>query len=1426
MRLAKLTVSGFKSFADNTAFTFDEPIIGVVGPNGCGKSNIVDAVKWVLGERSAKSLRGKEMADVIFAGSAGRRPGGMASVVLTFENPPLTEAEAAAVETSGRLAALEAEAAAAGREAEAEAESEPDPEADAQAETQAEAEAEPDVDARAGAEPEPAAEMGPEPASEPSPEHDAARPVGRVRRALAIDTETVDIERRLYRDGTSQYLINGRKARLKDIRELFMDTGVGAHAYSIIEQGKVDALLLANPIERRVFFEEAAGVARFKARRVEASRKLERTENNLVRVREQLESTERRLRIVRGQATKARRFRELDAAHTAARLALAFHQYEELTDRLSGLTSEEQRLDERLRAARGEVERIESDRQEAELGRHERAAELRSVEQERSAAQHAGEVASQKGEMSRRSLAEAREQASTEARRAEEARGRIGELETEAADLAERAEALATELDEAETELGAAAEERQRRQAEAAELRRGVSEKRAAVQSIDRQRAGLTARLDADRRRLASLDEQAERLGEKQASLHRSLRDASVGAADAENQIARGRERVASLETAVEESVGSAASVGEAQREQAGELNETERTRAGLESRAATLREMIEAREGLGEAVKTALERRDASLDAGRDDLYARIAGPLAELIEADGDDAAAVEAALGSDLEALVIDAMTAVTGAPELGELPGRVTFLPMSAPEGLTRGSEALEADAGLLAPGSVSSLASRVRCGEALRGLVDRLLGRVLLVPDAESALLLSAGPLAGRRVRYVTRAGVVIGADGRVLAGPAGGAGAEGAGLLRRVSDLQTLEAEIAGLTERAESQRAALRSLDDRGKALESELADRRGELSGAQRELIAAESRAERLGAEQERLRRERDAATAELEQTESRRSALEAEQRELAQKVDSLVRLHDEESAEAERLAEELDRAGERVESAGERVAAQRVAVSQKSEQLSSAQRDRRRAEQGVEDARRSSEHAEREVAARREQIERLETQIAECETEAESSRTRAGELTDRLSELEEAAEEARARSEELGEELGSARESARLVERDYQSVELSKRDLEVRRETLESRTVEELGLDLPAEFPEYRMMMAAGDVLRIDPDEVGREADQLRREIKKLGNVNLDAIDEEQNLEERNEELIKQVADIDDARARLEDLIARLADASESRFKEVFATIESNFSGREGMFRRLFGGGRAEIKLVPDPETGEVDWLESGIEITAKPPGKEPRSISQLSGGEKTMTAVALLMSIFQSKPSPFCILDEVDAALDDANVERFTAIVKAFLDRCHFIVITHNKKTMQMADRLYGVTMQERGVSTRVTVRLDQVAADGRIAKSAVAEQATEASGSNAARSDIEHKPAPRDRAVERDAAEHHHHAEPPRKPAKTGQPGGGGRSLKEALADLRRETSGERQPVEVPTFSRDEGEEDASGSAAAPAPETASSRSAR
>ncbi len=1271
MRLSRLTLSGFKSFADTTEFTFDAPVTAIVGPNGCGKSNVVDAIKWVLGERSAKSLRGKEMADVIFAGSAGRAPGGLASVKLTFENPELTEEQLArlreAAEERGTPSSPEPDSAAAAELAE-------------------------------GIE----AELG----------EASALLVrgGERRRALPIDTETVEVERRLYRDGASHYLINGARARLKDIRELFLDTGVGADAYSIIEQGKVDALLLANPVERRQFFEEAAGVARFKARRIEAQRKLERAEANLVRAREQLDSTERRLRLVRGQAAKARKFKELDVTLRGLKAALAFDQFDDLCERLTGLTSRLHDLGGERESAIALVAELEEARQEAEIARHDAITRQQALERERSAAEHRRQTAEQRRAMTLRALEDAQRQLAEDERRHNDLGSRLSTMAGAWSEAERERITLTAALEEAEVALREVGAERETVQAALAELRVKLAERRAEVSSIDRERTGIEARVEADRRRLQALEEQASRMDARAKALAEEADEASRTVAEIDTVLQDRRARLSTLERESATLSASSTSVSDEQRSLSERLSEMEQRHARIDSRRLTLQEMAESREGLGEAVKAVLDRRDRERDAGGDGLFARVIGPLADAIHVEAQDAVAVEAALGPSLQALLVERASDIADQRLLGALDGRVSFIPidMGQVEHAPRSPEVP-----FYSPGRFMPMARLVRTEPNLEPVLERLLGRTYLVTDLDAAMMLAAGPLAGLGARFVTRSGVLLEADGRIVAGPLGGAGEAGEGLLQRRSELALLVGQIAVLDAQLHSDRAALRSLDERAAEIGARVAELRVAIATEQRALVGEESRRERLESDRTRLERDRSMAIEDAREATERATGVRQEQSELTRKAESLRRLHDERVELTQQIERELESHQSRLEAANERLTSAKVEAGQRGEKLTSLRRELRRVELERDEAERQRERLREAVESRRSTLAEDHAVIQASAVEIESAQAQAHEAGEQLALLADEAAAQIAAAAQAGERLNAARSRCDHLNRDWNSLELTKRELEVRRENVEERAQEDIGLDLRNEHPHYSQMMADGGVARIDAESTAAEIEELRQTIARLGNVNLDAIDEESVLESRNDELVRQVADIDAARARLEELITRLNDASRDRFKTIFEAIQSSFSGPSGMFRRLFGGGRAELRLVPVPETGEIDWLESGIEVTAKPPGKEPRSISQLSGGEKTMTAVALLLSIFQSNPSPFCVLDEVDAALDDANVERFGAIVRQFLDRCHFIIITHNKRTMQTADQLYGVTMQERGVSKRVSVRFDQVGEDGRI-----------------------------------------------------------------------------------------------------------------
>lgn len=1305
LQLAKLTLAGFKSFADKTEFTFDDQVTGIVGPNGCGKSNVVDAIKWVLGERSSKSLRGKEMIDVIFAGSAARKPAGMASVMLTFENPVVESLE---VETLTREVD---EATGASRPAEETQESAEAPDA-------------PPLDRQLSeAEVEHAVEQG---------ESEAASIIamrGRIKRPLPIDTDTVEVERRLYRDGKSQYLINGKLARLRDIRDLFLDTGIGADAYSIIEQGKVDRMLLASPTERRSIFEEAAGISKYRQRRVESERKLEKTEQNLAVTREQLDGTERRLRMVKGQAAKARRFQELDDEYQALRLALTFDQYDDIRQRLDGLTSRLAGLESTREEAEQALRDAEDRRLELESERHASADALRAIEDRIRSAEHAASAAKQRGEFTRRSIQEAARTAETETKRLEQAEAKQAELDSKVAIERERSESLESQVKQLEASLEEANQERADAGRSAAELRRSIDELRASCASMEREHAGMQARAQSDTRRIESLEEQIREIDTRLQSLasDRASIDGAIQSLGEEQQIADGKRE--QLRTRSESIRAKLAALGADRADRATLVGELDEKRVRLDARRGVLHDMVQSHEGLGDAARTVLElKADGNGFSG-------VIAPLANLISVRPEDAGAAESALGESLGALVVRTIAEMPSPEELEMLPGRVTFLLL---EGLGPKSTGAKPDPlGSMEPmlnGRLRSARTLVASSEEHAGiasqldrLLDRLLGSTMLVEDLDTALLLAAGPMRAATARFVTRSGSVLESDGHVSAGPLGSS--ESGGMLARRAELRTIEIELASLNTALDDARRALDLVDSEASSVERE----RGEISKL---LADADRESVRLGheidkRESERARAERDAegASGEGSKLRDRLTEMQRERVELVDRSSSLERLLAEQRSKLGSEGDGLRRVESSLAEATERAASARAEASAAHERARSARREVGSLEFALEEARRSAEDARTHIERSRATLESHASSLEEAEQAEKIASAESAEANGLAATQRELLKQSESRLAEAGESVGSVRQRFELVQRDWHAIETSRRELEVKREHSEDRALEELELNVAGDYFLYRALMADATVERINVTECSARSNVLRDEIKKLGNVNLNSIEEEENLAERNEDLIAQVKDIDEARIRLATLIEKLNIASRDQFGEVFARIRHEFGGKGGMFRKLFGGGKAEVRLMPlvkvDADgnkiiTDETDLLESGIEVIAKPPGKEPRSISQLSGGEKTMTAVALLLAIFRSKPSCFCILDEVDAALDEANVGRFCATINDFTDFSRFIVITHNKRTMQSTERLYGVTMQERGVSKRVSVRFDQVGADGSISATAEAE----------------------------------------------------------------------------------------------------------
>jgi chromosome segregation protein len=1206
--LKRLELVGFKSFAERTVFDFAAGITAIVGPNGSGKSNVVDSVKWVLGEQSAKSLRGSEMADVIFNGSATRRSLGLAEVTMTFDN---------------------------------------------------------------------------------------------AKKVLASESEEVQITRRVYRSGEGEYLINGQVCRLKDIKELFLGSGAGADAYSIIEQGRVDVLLQASTKDRRTIFEEAAGISRFKAKKIETLRKLERVDQNVQRLKDIIEEVEKQLRSVKLQASKAQRYQEYSGRLKELRLALGLQEYHQFAGglqiesaKLESLRSVLAQQSEQAESWDRELSALENALATSDAAIHARETVLGNARQQIAAEEttlghERALTADLEGELSRTrlalaeldgrvaSLADAAEQVTAELRQAEaqsqEQRVGVRAIEDELQRVVLRLAVL-------QKQVAADQEAHLESMRQAARLQNDAVSHRAHTENLTRQRDRLHRQSEEAAENLASVDLELQELTRADEELHARLAVARQGLTDQRQET----ERLRQLRDTTANIVA--------------ELREQ---RSGLASRVEVLEGLERSQEGLGTGVREMLD----CLNQPEPGPWRTVVGMVADLLTVRREYAPLIDVALGERAQRFLARDPVQLHRALEQRATPfsGRVSFLtltPSSAePPPPTSRLLALSRQAPprlpLLPPelrghaGIVALAASLVSCEHPeFADLPTQLLGRTLIVRDLATAREVA---IAAPGHRFVTLHGEILEPDGTLTVGTHH---AE-SGVLSRKSELRELRAQAAGFDQRIADTEADLAGLREQIAALDERALEHQREIDvlGEQ----AADLRS-RVG-----QHRERRASL--HEEVVGSRDEIGVLETDIAEWQGRWERARDN-AAFADTQAQALQQRAQ----AGEHEAREREELrASLQEQCTAAKVALAQADERLAGLRGRHQQMTLDLEQRRQERRQSETNLSTLTTRlTESQRTMLNasaalarwylekESAERdLTELTSERERHRQARQQLLERTQSARAEWREKQEQAHSLELQVNDLRHRRETLVERLREDYQLDL-AEL--YAEKSASGQELpATDSTQANEEIAELRRKLSRLGAVNLEALQELQELEKRATELQTQYDDIASAKRSLEEIIAKINEDSRRLFTETFGAIRTNF---QELFRKLFGGGMAEIVLED-----ETDILESGIEIIARPPGKELRSISLMSGGEKTMTAVALLLAIFRTRPSPFCILDEVDAALDEANIGRFTVVLREFLDRSHFIIITHSKRTMSVADVLYGVTMQESGISKRVAVRFE-------------------------------------------------------------------------------------------------------------------------
>ena len=1232
MYLKNLTVLGFKSFADKTSLNFLPGVTAIVGPNGCGKSNVSDSIRWVLGEQSAKALRGGEMADVIFNGTDGRKPVGMAEVSLTIGDMDEAHLKACGVEVSFNEAT---------------------------------------------------------------------------------------ITRRIFRDGGSEYFINKVSCRLKDIQQLFMGTGMGRTSYSIMAQGNITQLLSSKPEDRRLVFEEAAGITKFKSQKKEALRKLEYTEQNLLRVSDLIREVKRQIGSLQRQAGKARRYKQLAMELQHLDTQLARHHF----DVLQAEITERQALAEKLRVEmevcsesvlRAEDEILQLRNRLSELESQISQAQQKGLELKGQAEKQESRVHFNQERI--KELVNQNANALTEITQSEE---RFRTAEQELASVTERLAvsqarleelrgALATKRDAVqavERELLASSEALRRAQSESFGAAQQLIRARNEINTLDVQKQGNTVRLE-------KLGSEKIQLEEERLRLEGRLGEFAVNVESARQSLQTHRGTVEERQKRLRELQQELNQCGQ-------ELDGLLRQQAEKRSRLSVLEQLQDSHEGFGAGALAALRQSREVL------------GSLADRIRVPDEYVVAIENALGHNLQLVLTE--KPASAQQILSELSaakkGRASIaaLEIQCPD-----TQQL-AFGGVLSPEAthqpppppsvppppieVQALAV-IQADPAVEKLLKGLLGRTFIVPDLAAATASIQNGHAG--CDFVTFGGDLLTRHGVYTGGmlSASGNGKAPSSILGRKNQIVDLQVTLAQIQERINelSRRkgtlqseqteiqAGLEEARTEMRAQEVAIASHEGELralQNSQRVLLqkidTVGFEIESLGGQEEEGMRKRAGLAAQLE-------ALEVRERELQARVVTLNT-----QLEGQRVQRDTDNTV--LTEAKVALATEEQLVASLVKQKAPLELRLRELSQLIHQRRNETaiflqrkEQAEVEIEDSKGQIERLRherEQVANRTTQLVADKgVQEAEITRR----EEILREQRQRLTTLHQHRGTldvelaqkTMSVQNLRERIQQKYQLNLAD--VRSECITITVADEGPPQVQTLSPQE--MAASG--ANTDWTAVAEQVAALQKRLDEIGPVNLVAIEEYEETEQRYQFLTKQSDDLIQAKTQLVEVINRINTQTREMFLETFTQIRDNF---RAMFIEVFGGGKADLILAD-----EADVLESGIEIMARPPGKQLQSISLLSGGEQTMTAVALLFSIYQVKPSPFCVLDELDAPLDESNINRFTRILQRFITHSQFIIITHNKRTIGMADVLYGVTMQEQGISRIVSVKFHKAEED--------------------------------------------------------------------------------------------------------------------
>lgn len=1216
MRIKSIELCGFKSFNDKTLVDLSLPITAVVGPNGCGKSNIVDALMWAMGEQRARQLRGKSMDDVIFNGSDTRGPAGMAEVSVTFEN-------------DGRVP----------------------------------------VEYR--------------------------------------DYSELTITRRLHRDGTSEYLLNRLPVRLRDITNLFLGTGVGTRAYSIIEQGRVGMIVSAKPEDRRHFIEEAAGITKYRRRKQAAERKMEATRQNLLRVNDVLEEIGKRLGLLRRQAQKAERYKRYKEEMRGIELRSASHRLLGLmaetkvaVAQRESLVKEREDADLKLQTGEVELERARMDVLERERVLNQQQEELYQLDNAIKLNESKCEYQTKEAE----TLKERSEQSKEEIERVQE---QLYDAETRREEIAEKVATVGQERARLEDALTKRQNDFDNLRHELRGFESAIDSERSDYNRAERDIARAEADLSALEQRKADLDDRRTRHIEENEKVIERLTALSMSESELDEELKELRNGLERLMQRRDDATARLEDLKEISKKQEAELEVLRTELHRRKSRLTSLEEIHARYEGFGQGTKAIMQRQK---DEGKNGVL----GVVADMVEAPAHYERALEAVLGQRLGTVVVENEDIGVDAISYlkNESKGRGSFISRfgrgaesssmleSAPLGVvweqsgakvatsSAASAPLRSDhyADIIArPGVHGPILGLVAYENDYRQVAETLLSDVVVVENLDQGLAVWDS------VDYqtlVTLEGEILAPDGTVTGGSND---AEISGVLRQKREIKELKEIIVDIESQYDIVLNAHVNTKTESAALEQLLDEVTRDGHENDKEILTREKDLGQIQAENKDLAQRKKEMEEDAERMMQHLRDMQDRQDRIKDQIEQCERDW--------RLAKDIlalliiakRNLSDQVDEASAALTESRIELAQSVTAHESSESTLKQLEEMVFDRRERIESLNESI---REDIERateLEANVVERRGEIERGVTRRAELSELQNKGRGEYENEQARLAEA--EQGLKGERKRVSEL---SVEIGKIEIKTSEFSLEAKHLEE------QVWERYREVLkdAIFD-FHLDPavtDEEMERLDQLRQLISRMGEINLTAIDEFNELDERNQFLSEHRDDLENALDQLQKAIQKINRTSRSRFIETFEAVNRKF---QEVFPRLFRGGRAKLLL-----TEAEDILEAGVEIIAQPPGKKLASMEVMSGGEKALTATSLIFAMFLVKPTPFCLLDEVDAPLDEANVIRFRDMVREMSSNSQFIIITHNRNTMEMCDRLYGVTMEEPGCSKVLTVNLNE------------------------------------------------------------------------------------------------------------------------